>query len=67
MEAIKEEPMSYYKAKDAFQDAKRYMNPTQDPVQWDMTVGLIELTQAVEADLQRIQEQIVALARLVSR
>lgn len=54
--------MSYYKAKDTFEDALRYMDPSQQPVLWNLATGLIELTQVVEADMQRIQAQITELA-----
>jgi hypothetical protein len=39
--------MSFYKAKEIFDDAKQYINPGTDPVMWDLINGLAEMSQAL--------------------
>ncbi len=43
--------MSYhaYQAKQIFDDAKQYINPQSDPVNWDLINGLSELAEAIRA------------------
>lgn len=50
-----------YKAQECFDDAKQYVNPQQDPVQWDMVNGLSALAQAVRAlhaDVLQLQNDV---------
>lgn len=59
--------MSFSKAKDAFKDAQRYMNAKQEPVLWDMNLGLLRLADAIEDELRAIRSQIDDLRRRGSR
>jgi hypothetical protein len=40
--------MSAHKAKQCFDDAKNYVNPQKDPVNWNLVNGLSALSQEVK-------------------
>lgn len=51
----------FYKAKQLFDDAKKYINSQSDPVTWDLINGLSELTaslQSLEEKVDRIEYQL---------
>lgn len=51
--------MSFWRAKQCFEDAQRFLNPQSDPVVWDICVGLIELAEGLmqlESAFQQIQQ-----------
>jgi hypothetical protein len=57
---------SYPAARKAFEDAKNLIKPpARDPVQWDLLNGLVNLTIAVEEDVQQLRNKIDHLERML--
>jgi len=59
-----------HQAQECFDDAKRYINPQEDPIQWDMVNGLSALAQAVRslhAELQQLQNDVKQIHTEVKR
>ena len=51
----------FYKAKEIFDDAKKYINPETDPVHWDLLNGLSELAMSLrflEEKIDRIEQHL---------
>ncbi len=58
--------MTFYKAKECFDDAKLYLDPTKDPVMWDLANGLSAMSEALqelESRISRLQAEVRDLKR----
>ncbi|MGR3310627.1 MAG: hypothetical protein ACUZ77_07610 [Candidatus Brocadiales bacterium] len=47
--------MSYYSAKDIFNDSLQYVDAQTDPAHHNLNAGLCHLTTAIEADMIKIR------------
>ena len=50
--------MTYYSAKDIFNDSLQYINPRTDPAHYNLNSGLCHLTTALEADMTKIRRSL---------
>ena len=56
--------MAYEMARNCFQEnLQRLGTPATDPMAWNLNAGLDELTQAVQQDIQRLEETLVQILR----
>lgn len=55
--------MSYQKAKEIFQDIKNYITNKSDPVAFDLSSGLTELTDTLESDIAEIKSTLQRIQR----
>jgi hypothetical protein len=59
--------MSYLGARGCFQDNNNYASPDDQPILWNISNGLNELTQAVQTDLHAIQGQLHQIIQLLQQ
>ncbi len=59
--------MSYYNAKDIFNDSLQYIDVSDDPVHHNLNVGLAHLAQALETDMTKIQRALSEIATSLQR
>ena len=57
--------MSYYQAKDCFNDNLQIGKPQDQGQQlmWNLSVGLLKLSEALESDVRQIQNQLDQIAQ----
>ena len=58
--------MSFSTTQGAFADVRRHTNSWADPIDWDIALGLEELTRALSDELSSMSRKIDALSREVS-
>ena len=59
--------MSYFKAKDCFNDSLNYIDAPKNPVSHNLSVGLNQLTEAIESDMHQIKQQLVNIANVLQQ
>lgn len=59
--------MSYYKAKECFNDSFNYIDTRKDPVAHDVSAGLNQLTEALESDMAVIKNLLEQIANSLNR
>jgi hypothetical protein len=59
--------MTYVKAKECFEENKRLISPRKDPVAYNLSVGLDNLTNAMEADMATIKTLLMQIAQSLNR
>ncbi len=59
--------MSYYNAKDIFNDSLQYIDDSTDPVHHNLNVGLAHLAQALETDMTKIKRSLSEIAAKLQR
>ncbi len=59
--------MSFHKADECFQDAKRYMQPENKPVEWDIVNGLASMNEALQMEIADLKNRLINLERAVSQ
>jgi hypothetical protein len=60
--------MSYEKASQCFQDnLKMIPRPMEHPQEWNLNTGLVQLTEAIQADLAQVQSMLVSILRALEK
>jgi len=60
--------MSYFKAKDCFNDNIQILRqPQGEELMWNLSTGLYELAEAIESDSAQIQGQLNQIAQALQR
>lgn len=50
--------MTYFNARECFQDIKNHITAESDPVSYDLSSGLLEFLTAIQIDLQEMKQKI---------
>lgn len=59
--------MSYYKAKEMFNDNFNYIKGSTDPVMHNLSAGLFQLSEVLEADMIKIRRFLSEIATSLQR
>ncbi len=59
--------MSYDKAKEVFNDNFNYITGATDPVMYNLSAGLFQLSEALEIDISRMKRSISQIAISLQR
>jgi len=59
--------MSYHAAKEAAEDIQRYINAESDPVMWNVSVALGQLSLALEHDMNDIKQRLRKIEQYVQQ
>lgn len=59
--------MTYFKARDCFEDNRNHLNPQQNPALWNLSEGLVALSHALENDLRQIQQALRKIAQALEQ
>lgn len=60
--------MSFYKAKQAFEEnTTQFISPQEEPVAYNLNVGLYQLAQALESEISRLHAEIAHVSQQVGQ
>ena len=59
--------MSFYKAKEMFEDALHYIESRDEPTNHDLHAGLLQLTEALEYEFSNLHKAIEQLSQQIKR
>lgn len=58
--------MAYSDARKAFSENRTLMKPTANPVLWNISTGLLQLTEALEQDIREIKKRLADIESTVN-
>lgn len=59
--------MSYIRAEDYFNDNRQHLSPDTNPALWNLSLGLAELTRALQTDLGQMRALLEQITQLLAR
>ncbi len=59
--------MSFYKAKEMFDDALHYVDAHKSPAEHDLHAGLFQLSEALEYEISKLHQEIEQLSQKIRR
>ena len=58
--------MSYQRASEILAELQSHITAANDPVSWDLSCGLIELSNSIAADMQQVKSQLARIEQNLS-